>query len=110
MDLRLIDIGSLIELRDCIVDLATLDFSVYDTKGRLLVSSLSEDPLSLIAKDEYHDFVKTCSSKAILRKGVSVFKGPMSQHQCFIPVQVGDAMTVFAGNAFYISEKDTDAF
>lgn len=110
MDLRLIDMGSLIELRDCIVDLTKLDFSVYDKSGRLLVSSVSEDPLSLIAGDEYAVFVKTCIGKAVLRKGVSVFKGPAGQHQCFIPVQIGEAVMVFVGNSFYASAKDLDAF
>lgn len=110
MDLRLIDIGSLIELRDCIVDLTKLDFSVYDKSGRLLVSSVSENPLSLITGDEHTAFVKTCIGKAVLRKGVSVFKGPTGQHQCFIPVQIGETVMVFVGNSFYASAKDLDAF
>ncbi len=110
MDLRLIDMGSVIELRDRITELTKLDFSIYDRRGRLLVSSVSEDPLSLIARDDHANFVKTCVSKTILRKGVSVFKGVMGQHQCFIPVRIGDEVIVFAGNSFYTSAKDIDAF
>ncbi len=110
MDLRLIDMGSVIELRDRIVELTKLDFSIYDKKGRLLVSSVSEDPVSLVARDDHTNFLKTCISKAILRKGVSVFKGIMGQHQCFIPVRAGDEVIVFVGNSFYTSVKDIDAF
>jgi diguanylate cyclase (GGDEF)-like protein len=110
MDLRLIDIGSLIEMRDCIVDLTKLDFSVYDESGRLLVSSLSEDPLSLLAGEKHADFVKTCIGKAVMRKGVSMFKGPIGEHRCFIPVQAGESVIVFASNSFYTSAKDLDAF
>lgn len=109
-NLRLIDIGSIIELRNCIIDLTKFDFSAYDKKGRLLVSSLAEDPLSLVGRGRYIDFVKTCIEKAILRKGVSLFKGPMNQYQCFIPAEMGADMVVFAGNSFYASAKDRDAF
>ncbi|MCL5023144.1 MAG: sensor domain-containing diguanylate cyclase [Nitrospirae bacterium] len=110
MDLRLIDIGSVMELRDRIIDLTKLNFSVYDQKGRLLVSSLTEDPLSLIGRDGYTDFIKTCIDKAVLRKGVSLFKGPLNQYQCFIPIQIGADVLVFAGNSFYTSAKDRDVF
>jgi len=110
MDLRLIDMGSIIELRDCIVELTNLDFSVYDKRGRLLASSVSEDPLPLIGRDNHTNFVKSCISKAILRKGVSVFKGIMGQHHCLIPVQIGDAVIVFVGNSFYTSANDFETF
>ena len=108
--LRLIDIGSIIELRDGVIDLARLDFSAYDQKGRLLVSSLAEDPLSLIGREEYADFIKMCIGKAVLRKGASLFRGPMNQYQCFIPVQIGADVLVFAGNSFYATAKDRDVF
>ena len=110
MELKLINISSVIELRDGIAGLTKLDFSVYDQMGRLIVSSASEDPLSVIARDEYDNFVRSCIGKAILRKDFSMFKGPMNQYQCFIPAQIGDEWLVLAGNSFYTSAKDMDDF
>lgn len=110
MDLKLIDISSVIELRDGIAGLTKLDFSVYDRMGRLIVSSASEDPLSVIARDEYDNFVRSCIGKAILRKDFSIFKGTMNQYQCFIPTQIGDKWLILVGNSFYTSAKDMDDF
>jgi len=114
LELKSIDIGRMIEYRNSISSLTFLDFSVYDGEGRLLVPTTSEDPVIRIfasletGKKEHEKFIKSAIEKAVVRKGVSVFRGPMNQYHCFLPAQVGDSCLVFAGNAFYVSRKDLE--
>ncbi len=111
-----IDLGSLIELRDCVSGLAKLDFSLYDGTAHLLVPPVSEDEImeafcsSGEGKHEQGEFVKNGIQKAILRKNPSVFKGPMNQYHFFIPVQIGNRGIVLLGNAFYTSGEDLNEF
>lgn len=114
LELESIDIRRIIEYRDFISALTSLDFSVHDGKGRLLAPSTSEDPAIRIflssetGKKEHENFIRSAIEKAVVRKGVSVFKGPVNQYHCFIPVQVGDISLVFVGNAFYVAAKDLE--
>jgi diguanylate cyclase (GGDEF)-like protein len=109
-----IDLGRIIEYRDSISGLTCLDFSVYDSRGSLLVPSMSEDPLLRIflhsetAKKEHDTFIKRSIENSFFRKGASVIRGPLNQYHCFIPAQAGDICLVFAGNAFYLSRKDLE--
>jgi len=111
-----IDIGTIIEMRDCVAGLTRLDFSVYDGTGRLLVPFISDDPIAKMATssaalmEEYEGFVRDSIEKAILRRGASLFKGPMNQYQCFIPAQTGDASLVMVGTSFYTSAKEIEDF
>lgn len=110
--LESLEFGRIIEYRDLISRLGRLDFSVYDSRGRLLVPSADEDPLLRIflrseAGGKAHAaFFKSAIEKASVRKGLSFFKGPMNQYHPFMPVQAGDVFLVFVGNAFYVSRKD----
>ena len=60
------------------------------------------------AEEEQAYFIKRGIEKAILRKGVSIFRGPLNQYQCFIPVHAGESIFVLVGNAFYAAEKDLE--
>jgi len=111
-----VDTGALVELRDCIAGIAGSDFTVYDAKGRLLLPPLSRDPIvesfasTGKGKEEQDRFVVLAAQKAALRKGPALVKGPLNQHQAFIPVHTEDDVLVLAGNAFYASIKDLEDF
>jgi diguanylate cyclase (GGDEF)-like protein len=113
---HLVDVAALIELRDCVAGLTRSDFTAYDDRGRLLMPPLSHDPIMDIfasagkGKEEQELFMKNALEKAVLRKGPSLFKGPMNQYHAFIPVHTGDRRIVMAGNAFYASTKDLEDF
>jgi diguanylate cyclase (GGDEF)-like protein len=110
LDLKQIDIGMVMEVRDGITGLTGLVFSVCDQTGHLLVPPALEDPFSVFARENYEQFIRTCISKAILRKGFSIFKGSMNQYQCFIPAQIGNSWLVLVGNSFYKSVKEMNDF
>lgn len=109
-----IDIGRVVEYRDFMSSLTSLDFSVYDGAGRLLVPTISEDPVlrmfvsSETGEKEHEDFIKRSIEKAVVRRGISFFKGPVNQYHCFIPVRADDISLVLVGNAFYISVEDVE--
>ncbi len=111
-----IDLGTLIELQDCVSGLTKLDFSLYDSTARLLVPPGSQDQIieafctSSAAKEEQREFVKNGIQKAILRKTLSVFKGPMNQYHFFIPAHIGNRCIVLLGNAFYTAIEDLNEF
>ncbi len=113
---KLIDIGTIIEMRDCVAGLTRLDFSVYDGTGHLLVPFISDDPIIKMAassaalREEYERFARDSIEKAILRRGASLFKGPMNQYQCFIPAQTGDISLVMVGSSLYTSAKEIEEF
>ncbi len=113
---QLVDLGVLIELRDCIAGMTKSDFSAYDDRGRLLIPALSDDPIiDTVAatekgKEEQALFMKNALEKAVLRKGPSLSKGPMNQYHAFIPLHTADRRIVLAGNAFYASTKDLEDF
>jgi len=113
---QLVDLGVLIELRDCIAGMTKSDFSAYDDRGRLLIPPLSDDPIidtfaeTEKGKGEQALFMKNALEKAVLRKGPSLTKGPMNQYHAFIPVHTADRRIVLAGNAFYASSKDLEDF
>lgn len=110
MNLSIADITSLTEIRDSIYGLTKLDFAVYNQLSRQLVPSIAEDHLSVIGREEYNNFIKYGIENSLMRSGISIFKGPMHQYQCFIPVRFGDAMLVLAGTSLYISDKDIEEF
>ncbi len=116
MNFKRMEIGPVIELRDCIAGLTNLDFTVYDRTGHLVIPSLSPDPiieafyLSEKGRKEHRRYLEGGIEKAVLRKSPTVLKGPMNQYHYFIPVQIGSAGLVLVGNAFYLSEKDVEDF
>lgn len=116
MESTRIDIEAFIRLRDCIYKLTKYDFSLYDSSARLLVPSISADPVigifatSVEARKEHKGYLKNAIEKAILRRRPSLFVGPMRQYHYFLPIQTDDARLVLVGNAFYTSLKDLDDF
>ncbi|NJD56189.1 MAG: sensor domain-containing diguanylate cyclase [Nitrospirae bacterium] len=112
----LIESGAIAELRACIAGVTSYDFAVYDARGRLLLPSLSGDPIvesfasSDKGKEEQENFFLHAVQTAAHRKGPSLLKGPMNQHHAFIPVTTEDDGMVLAGNAFYASIKDLEDF
>src|SRR5512134_3016297 len=96
---KLVDLGALIELRDCVAGLTKSDFAAYDEGGRLLLPPLSYDPIIeafASAKEEQGIFLKAAIEKAALRKGPSLAKGPLNQYHAFIPIHAGDRRLVLA--------------
>ncbi len=110
------EIGPLIELRDCITGLAETDFTIYDQSGRLLMPAASADPiietfsLSARGREEQRNYIEKSIEKAVLRRGPSLFKGPMNQYHPFIPVRIADTALVLVGHAVYLSMKDLEEF
>ncbi len=113
---KLVDLGVLIELRDCISGMTKLDYAAYDHTGHVLIPPLSEDSIittflaSEKGKGEQELFMKNALEKAVLRKGPSVSKGPMNQYHAFIPVHTADRRIVLVSNAFYASTKNLEDF
>lgn len=116
MNSNLMDLGSVIKMRDCIAGLTKLDFAVYDHSGHLLIPPIFLDPIieafssSELGKKEQKDYLKGGIKKALIRKSPSMFKGPMNQYHYFIPFQFGDAGLILVGNAFYSSVNDLEEF
>jgi len=110
VNLSIADLTSLTEIRDSIYGLTKLDFAVYNQLSRQLVPSIAEDHLSVIGMEEDNNFIKYGIENSLMRSGISIFKGPMHQYQCFIPVRFGDAVLVLAGTSLYISDKDIEEF
>jgi diguanylate cyclase (GGDEF)-like protein len=109
-----VDIGRVIEYRDFISSLTSLDFSIYDGAGRLLAPMISEDPVIRVFVSsqrggrEQQEFVQRSIEKAAVRRGISLFKGPLNQYHCFIPVRADHVSLVLVGNAFYASAEDLE--
>ena len=116
MNFKRMEMGPVIELRDCIAGLTNLDFTIYDRTGQLVIPSLSPDPiieafsLSEKGRKEHRRYLEGGIEKAVLRKSPTVLKGPMNQYHYFIPAQIGSASLVLVGNAFYLSVKDPEDF
>jgi len=111
-----IDLGTLVEARDCISSLTKVEFSLYDGTGHLLSPSPAGDTIteafasSGAGKEAQEQFLMKGVRKAILRKYPSAFRGPMNQFHFFIPARTGDVEIVLVGNAFYASLKDLNDF
>lgn len=116
MNFKLMDLGSVIKMRDCIAGLTKLDFAAYDHSGRLLIPPIFHDPIieafssSELGKKEQKDYLNGGIEKAFFRKSPSMFKGPMNQYHYFIPLQFGDTGLILVGNAFYASVNDLEDF
>lgn len=116
MGSRYIDTGYIASIKKIISDLIDIDFSIYDHKGNLLVKADREDPVlkrflaSTVGSKEYREFLKNSIDKASLRRGISIFKGPMNQYHPMIPLHVGDLSMVILGHAYYEDIKDLKDF
>ncbi len=111
-----IDIGYITAIKKIISDLTGIDFSIYDHKGNLLVKAERDD--LLIAKfltsppkiRQFKEFLKNSIEKASLRRGLSIFRGPMNQYHPLIPIHVGDISIVLLGHSYYEDIKELKDF
>lgn len=116
MGSRYVDVAYIASIKKTINDLSGIDFSIYDHKGNLLVKADKEDPVlrmflvSPIGGREQREFLKNSLEKASLRRGVSIFKGPMNQQHPLIDLHVGDLSIVLFGHSYYEDIKDLKDF
>lgn len=116
MGSRYIDSGYIALIKRIVSDLTGVDFTIYDHNANLLVQADKEDRLikrfliSPVGNREFREFLKNSIEKASLRRGISIFKGPMNQYHPLIPLNVGDLSIVFFGHSFYEDIKDFRAF
>lgn len=111
-----IDTGYISSLKRVVCDLSGIDFSIHDSKGNMLVKAEREDPLikRLLAlplgSKEYREFLKNGIEKASIRRGISIFKGPMNQYHPFVPLHIRDLSMVIVGHSYYEDIKDLKDF
>jgi diguanylate cyclase (GGDEF)-like protein len=113
---RYIDSGYISSIKRLVSDLVGIDFSVYDHMGNLIVRAEKDDPVikrlsaSPAGSREYREFLKNSIEKSSLRRGISIFRGPMNQYHPFVPVHVGDLSIVIQGHSYYEDIKDLQDF
>lgn len=116
MGSRYIDSGYIASIKRIVSDLTGVDFSIYDHNGNILVQADKEDRfvkrvlISPVGSREFREFLKNSIEKASLRRGLSIFKGPMNQYHPLIPFHVGDLSIVFFGHSFYEDIKEFKDF
>lgn len=116
MGLRYIDTTYISLIKRVVSDLIGVDFSIYDNNGNIIVQADKEDRLikrfliSPLGKKEFMEFLKKSIEKASLRRGISIFRGPMNQHHPLIPIRVGDISIVLFGHSYYDDIKDLRDF
>jgi diguanylate cyclase (GGDEF)-like protein len=104
---QFIDTQLLSAIQDSISVITDLSFSIYDSKGVLLIPPKNADrltdhiKLSARGRVNFEEFVHHGIEKTVMRKGSSLFKGPIGEHRLFISAGVGDFKIAFVSNPFY---------
>ena len=113
---KLIDTQLLSNIQDSISEITDLSFSVYDSKGVLLMPSPNGDKLTAQIKtcpsvrEKYEEFIRNGIVKAFMRKDPSILEGPASEHHLFIPIDFDNIKLVFVSNAFYLIRTEFEEF
>ena len=120
MNTELNDIQSLIrslaEIQHTISEISDLSFASYDSRGIQLLPPRREDGLTTTirshptGREEYDKYISQGVKRAVLRKEASILRGPASQHNIFIPVDVSESRFVLVSSPFYVTKQDFDDF
>jgi diguanylate cyclase (GGDEF)-like protein len=113
---QFIDTQLLSAIQDSISVITDLSFSIYDSNGVLLIPAKNEDRLTdhiklyTRGRENLEEFIRHGIEKTVMRKGTSLFKGPISERRLFISAGVDNFKIVFVSNPFYSARSEFEDF